>query len=570
MTTAPPEPVGAVSHERAGWHAIDWQAVNENVRRLQARIVKATKAGRWNKARALQHLLTHSFSGKALAVRRVTENQGKNTPGVDQVLWDTPQEKKRALHALKRRGYHPQPLRRVYIPKSNGKKRPLGIPTMNDRAMQALYLLALDPIAETTAAPNSYGFRKERCCADAIQQCHTVLANRNAAGWILEGDIKACFDQISHDWLLAHVPMDKALLRKWLQAGYMDQHVFHETAAGTPQGGIISPVLANLALDGLEQRLREQYPAATAKSRQAQVNRVRYADDFIITSRTKERLEEEVKPLVEQFLQERGLELSPEKTQITPIEDGFDFLGQNVRKYHGKLLIQPSKQNVKTFLANIRKVIKGNKQATTYGLIAMLNPKIRGWANYHRHIASKRTFVRVDNAIFHCLWQWAVRRHPQKDRRWIAEKYFDTTGGRHWRLFGEATDDEGRPVKNWLSHAAATPIQRHVKIKGNANPYDPEWEVYLEERLGVKMANNLRGKRTLQSLWREQNGLCPVCHQKITLLTGWHNHHIVWRVLGGAETVENRVLLHPECHRQAHAQGYSVSKPRPPRGVGQA
>jgi len=441
---------------------------------------------------------------------------------------------------------------------------------MHDRAMQALYLLALDPIAETTADPNSYGFRKERCCADAIQQCHTVLANRNAAGWILEGDIKACFDQISHDWLLAHVPMDKALLRKWLQAGYMDQHVFHETDAGTPQGGIISPVLANLALDGLEQRLREQYPAATAKSRQAQVNLVRYADDFIITSRTKERLEEEVQPLVEQFLQERGLELSPEKTQITPIEDGFDFLGQHVRKYHGKLLIQPSKQNVKTFLANIRKVIKGNKQTTAYGLIALLNPKIRGWANYHRHVASKQTFVHVDNALFHCLWQWAVRRHPQKNRRWIAAKYFGTTGGRHWRLFGEATDDEGRPVKNWLSHAAATPIQRHVKIKGNANPYDPEWEVYLEERLGVKMANNLRGKRTLQSLWREQNGLCPVCHQKITLLTGWHNHHLVWRVLGGAETVENRVLLHPECHRQAHAQGYSVSKPRPSRGVGPA
>jgi RNA-directed DNA polymerase len=570
MATATSEPVGAVSREPESWHAIDWRAVSENVRRLQTRIVKATKAGRWNKARALQHLLTHSFSGKALAVRRVTENQGKNTPGVDQVIWDTPKRKKRALHDLKRRGYQPLPLRRVYIPKSNGKMRPLGIPTMKDRAMQALYLLALDPIAETMADPNSYGFRKERCCADAIEQCHIVLSNRNAAPWILEGDIRSCFDQISHEWLLAHVLMDKTILRKWLQSGYMDKHVFYETEAGTPQGGIVSPVLANLALDGLEKRLREHYPARTAKSRKAQVNLVRYADDFIITGRTKELLEEEVKPLVEQFMRERGLELSPEKTQITHIEDGFDFLGQNVRKYHGKLLIKPSKQNVKSFLANIRKVIKENKQATAYNLIGKLNPKIRGWANYHRHIASKKTLVRVDDALFKCLWQWAVRRHPKKDRRWIAEKYFGTTGSRNWRFFGEARDDEGQPVRNWLFHAATTPIQRHTKIKGEANPYDPEWEVYLEERLGVKMVGNLHGKRRLHYLWVEQNGLCPVCNQKITQLTGWHNHHLVWRVMGGSDGVENRVLLHPHCHAQVHAQGLSVSKPRPPRGVGQA
>jgi RNA-directed DNA polymerase len=570
MATDTSEPVGAVSHEPDGWQAIDWHAVNENVRRLQARIVKATKEGRWNKARALQHLLTHSFSGKALAVRRVTENQGKNTPGVDQVIWDTPKDKKRALHELKRRGYQPLPLRRVYIPKSNGKRRPLGIPTMRDRAMQALYLLALDPIAETTADPNSYGFRKERCCADAIEQCHIVLSNRNAARWILEGDIQSCFDRISHEWLLANVPMDKTILRKWLQAGYMDKHVFYETEAGTPQGGIISPVLANLVLDGLEKQLREQYPAATAKSRKAQVNLVRYADDFIITGRTKELLEEEVQPLVEAFMGERGLDLSPEKTRITPIEDGFDFLGQNVRKYHGKLLIKPSKKNVKTFLAKIRETIKGNKQATAYNLIQMLNPKIRGWANYHRHIASKKTFVRVDDAIFKGLWQWAVRRHPKKSRHWIAAKYFGTSGNRHWHFFGEASDDEGHPVSNRLFHAASTPIKRHTKIKGPANPYDPEWEVYLEERLGVKMASNLYGKRTLHYLWSEQNGLCPICNQKITQLTGWHNHHIVWRVRGGSDGVENRVLLHPQCHAQVHAQGLSVSKPRPPGGVSQA
>lgn len=326
---------GATSHINTDWHAINWQAAHENVRRLQARIVKATQQGRWGKVQALQHLLTHSFSGKIIAVKRVTENDGNKTAGVDQILWKTPQEKMNAVSTLKQRGYRPLPLRRVYIPKSNGKRRPLGIPTMRDRAMQALYLLALDPVAETTADPNSYGFRKERSCADAIGQCYNALAKRTSASWILEGDIRACFDQISHTWLLTHVRMDKVILRKWLQAGYMEKSVFFPTQEGTPQGGIISPVLANLALDGLEKRLREKYPTVGSGMRvgkQAQVNLIRYADDFVVTGRTQTLLEHEVKPLVEQFLRERGLQLSAEKTRLTHIEDGFDFLGQNVRK----------------------------------------------------------------------------------------------------------------------------------------------------------------------------------------------------------------------------------------------
>src|ERR1700758_2132763 len=241
MTTA--QAVGAVSREAAEWYAIDWQAINRNVRRLQVRIVQATKESRWGKVRALQRLLTHSYSGKVLAVRRVTENNGKATPGVDQEIWDTPEKKTQAVHALKRRGYRSQPLRRVYIPKSDGKTmRPLGIPTMKDRAQQALHLLALDPVVETTADNNSYGFRQQRSCADAIEQCFKTLSKPNPQ-WILEGDIKSCFDRISHDWLLAHVPMDRAILQKWLKAGYMDKHVLHETMDGTPQGGIISPVM---------------------------------------------------------------------------------------------------------------------------------------------------------------------------------------------------------------------------------------------------------------------------------------------------------------------------------------
>jgi hypothetical protein len=236
----------------------------------------------------------------------------------------------------------------------------------------------------------------------------------------LEGDIKSCFDRISHEWLLAHVPMDRAILQKWLKSGYMEKHVLHETTDGTPQGGIISPVLCNCALDGLERFLKEKYPTGTRLrslgGKYPAVNYIRYADDFVITGKTKELLEGEIKPLVEQFLRERGLELSPKKTVVTQVKQGFDFLGQNVRRYsNGKLLIKPSKKNVQRFLAGIGETIKAALGKSAADLINELNPKIRGWANYHRHVVSKRTFDRVDHLIFYKLWQWARRRHPKKD-----------------------------------------------------------------------------------------------------------------------------------------------------------
>lgn len=534
------------------WEGINFKNCEKTVKRLQMRIAKAQREGRCGKVKALQWVLTHSFYAKVLAVKRVTENKGRRTPGVDGQLWKTPREKFDAVSKLKRRGYKPQPLRRHYIPKGNsGKMRALGIPTMIDRTMQTLYKIALEPVAETTADLNSYGFRPERCTHDAIEQCFKVLKNKDSAEWVLEGDIKGCFDNINHEWLIENIPMDRQILHKWLKCGYMENKEWFPTEDGTPQGGPISSILANMTLDGLEELLHREIKETRINGiRMApKVNLVRYADDFIITGATKEILEQKVKPLVEQFMKERGLTMSKDKTHITHIMDGFDFLGQNIRKYdNGKLLIKPSKKNMHAFLEKVRRIIKKNKSTQQEMLIRILNPVIRGWANYHRHAVSKDIFGKVDNAIWESLWRWAKRRHPKKGRYWIKDRYFKVIDTRSWVFAARVEGKRGNEIPFYLRLISMmdTPIRRYTKIKAAANPYDTTWKQYFEERKGVKMMMGQKGRKELLRLWNQQKGLCPMCNQNINAQTPWVTHFTK------QEKKTRKQMIHLGCHKEIH------------------
>ncbi|MDE2606956.1 MAG: group II intron reverse transcriptase/maturase [Burkholderiales bacterium] len=525
------------------WHGIPWSDVHQVVGRLQARIAKAAKAGEWRNVKRLQKLLVRSTSAKALAVRRVTENRGRKTPGIDGQTWDTPTDKCQAIGTLQSAGYKPRPLRRVQIPKPNGGKRPLGIPTMRDRAMQGLHLLALDPVAETVGDVHSYGFRRERSTTDAIVQVRNALDRKASPKWVLEGDIKGCFDNISHDWLLRHVLMDRRILRKWLKAGYFEGGVLFPTERGTPQGGPISPVLANLALDGLQDALAGLF-RTTRAARAAKVNFIRFADDFVVTGSSKELLENEVKPLIERFLRDRGLMLSETKTVITHVTTGFDFLGWHVRWDGDELTTRPSKKNLKNFLDKVRRTLRKERTANPRRVIEKLNPIISGWANYHRSQGISRTFAKADHLIWHALWRWACRRHPNKGKRWVKAKYFERIAGRDWRFTQPG---------QMLVTLADFPRRTHIKVDSQRNPYLPEDEQYFDARLARSMNSSLTGRRKLAWLWRWQDGACPECGEKITRETGWNIHHVIRRTEGGSNKLSNLRLLHPNCHRQLHA-----------------
>lgn len=451
------------------WETIDWKQVELDVNRLQTRIAKATKNGDNNKAKRLQYLLTHSFSAKAYAVRKVTTNKGKNTSGVDKKLWSTSASKMKAVLSLTDKNYKAKPLKRVYIEKKGKKqKRPLGIPTMYDRAMQTLYALALEPIAETKGDSISFGFRRGRSAKDACEQIFCVLARKCSPTWILEGDIKGCFDNINHEWLQNNIPMDKIIMKQFLKSGYIYEEKLFPTETGSPQGGAISSIYANMTLDGLEKVIQDKYHR-NSKGKienhyraKTKVNLIRYADDFVITANSKE-IAEELKTTVSQFLQSRGLALSEEKTAITHIDKGFDFLGWTFKKYSGKLIAKPSKNSIKNIIRKCSTIIlKEGKASTQSDLIRRLNQVVRGWTNYHKHVVASKAFSNINNTLYQLLQQWAKHRHPNKNKWWRLNKYWHEKGWKRW-LF--KTDEYS------LINLRRIKIVRHPKLQVTKTPF---------------------------------------------------------------------------------------------------
>ncbi|RGS04630.1 group II intron reverse transcriptase/maturase [Enterocloster bolteae] len=525
------------------WKSIDWKEAETYVNRLQVRIAKATQEKKWNTVKRLQYLLTHSYYAKAMAVRKVTTNKGENTSGVDKELWSTPASKMRGVLTLTDKNYKAKPLRRVFIEKKGKKaKRPLGIPCMYDRAMQALYALALDPVAETTADTKSFGFRKGRSCHDACEYIFTALSRKNCAEWVLEGDIKGCFDHISHEWLIDNIPMDKSVLKQFLKAGFIFENELFPTNDGTPQGGVISPILANMALDGIQKILSDRFHTnrlGKVDNRFQITNKVylvRYADDFIVTAATKE-IAEEAKELIRKFLKTRGLELSEEKTTITHVGDGFDMLGWTFRKFKGKLIVKPSKKSIKSFVASLSEtILKRGKAWKQEPLIEKLNEQIRGWTNYHQSVCASEAFAHIDYVLFELLWRWAKRRHPHKNRWWVSTNYWHKKGNRSWVFSTENKE---------LLRVDHIPIVRHTKVRMDANPYfDTQYFLDRKFQQGMK---RLSGRFKL--IWKNQNGCCYHCGMPMEISDEREIFFKVLKSAGGKDEVMNMAYVHKSCQQ---------------------
>lgn len=526
------------------YESINWRQCNIKLFKLQSEILKAYRSGVKIDVLKAQHELTRSFAARALAVRKVTTNKGKNTYGIDRVLLKSNEEKFKAIHNVKDLSfYKAQPVRRVYVPKAGGKFRPLGIPTVKDRIVQTLFYFAIDPIAEETACKRSYGYRLHRSVHDNAVYLKLVLGSYTSTRrYLLKADIQGFFPSVNHNWLLENVIMDKRILKEFLKAGYLENYVFHDTDEGFPQGSPVSPPLANLTLNGLEDHLGKDFLTT------------RYADDFIVLGKSPEELHSVALPKISSFLKKRGLILDLNKTSMYSIEKGFDFLGLHFREFpdsnrvkgtkKGIFLVQPSSTKVKAFVRELVTIIKKYKNRSSYDLVLKLNQKLRGWTEHYRKVSSQKAFRTIHYHVWKALWSMLQKKHRRRSKSWLYGKYFEKVGENKWIFVGKK-----REQKLSLFQIPYVPIKRHLLCK-DLNAYDPEAIEYLFKRNISRSKSALFSGSAKGALSKLQKGYCPVCDASLFNGEELEIHHIKPRREGGDHSLKNLKLLHKLCHKQ--------------------